>query len=180
MSSVCISLKCEHAGFQVEKLRKALELGLLTDEIPRIGSVEEFQGGEREVMIMSLVRSFDVEDVNRVANRLSFVFSPKRFNVAVTRAKAVLVVLGNPHILVVDEVWRTFMKYCIELGCYKGCDLPCELFSEANETLFNGSSPKEAKSELSLFSKPHIPNSSKANYDSDGEQECISDTEFED
>jgi len=52
---------------------------------------------------------------------------PKRFNVAVTRAKAVLVFIGNPHVLFYDPIWLTFIKYCIELGCYTGCTLPASL-----------------------------------------------------
>lgn len=31
---------------------------------------------------------------------LGFLCNPKRFNVAVTRAKALLIVVGNPHVLV--------------------------------------------------------------------------------
>ena len=33
------------------------------------------------------------------ANKLGFLANPKRFNVAVTRARALMVVVGNPHIL---------------------------------------------------------------------------------
>ena len=32
-------------------------------------------------------------------NKLGFLANPKRFNVAVTRARALMVVVGNPHIL---------------------------------------------------------------------------------
>ena len=33
------------------------------------------------------------------ANKLGFLANPKRFNVAVTRARALMIVVGNPHIL---------------------------------------------------------------------------------
>src|SRR5687768_5155526 len=104
-----------------------MELGLLLEEVPKVGSVEEFQGGERKVMIMSLVRSVQQNQTDKVVDRMSFIFSPKRFNVAITRAKALLIVIGNPHIMAYDRNWATFLNYCIDLGCYVGCNLPLHL-----------------------------------------------------
>lgn len=108
-------------------MRRALELGLLQDEVPKVGSVEEFQGSERKVMIMSLVRSVSQSMADKIVDRMSFIFSAKRFNVAITRAKALLIVVGNPFIITHDNNWNTFLKYCLELNCYVGCDLPTEL-----------------------------------------------------
>ncbi|KTG05454.1 hypothetical protein cypCar_00026264 [Cyprinus carpio] len=46
----------------------------------------------------------------------------KRFNVAMTRAKALLVVVGNPVILSKDPTWQRFIRYCeLEQG-YTGFD----------------------------------------------------------
>ena len=36
--------------------------------------------------------------------------SPERFNVAITRAQALLIVVGNPHVLALDENWRALIK----------------------------------------------------------------------
>jgi len=44
----------------------------------------------------------------------------QRFNVAITRAKALLIVIGNPGILCKDHYWKTFLDYCKENGGTKG------------------------------------------------------------
>ncbi|XP_053562625.1 helicase MOV-10 [Bombina bombina] len=108
---------------QVEKIREAIRLRLnhVTDiKELKVGSVEEFQGQERKVIIISTVRScqdyvkFD-EDFN-----LGFLNNPKRFNVAITRAKALLILVGNPIVLQKDPNWSRFLKFCQEKGGYKG------------------------------------------------------------
>lgn len=109
---------------QVEKIRKALntvaELKKWKDI--KVGSVEEFQGQERRVIIVSTVRS----SVNYVKMdqdfNIGFLSSEKRFNVAMTRAKALLIVVGNPVILSKDPTWQRFIRYCeLEQG-YTGFD----------------------------------------------------------
>ncbi|KAG7439173.1 P-loop containing nucleoside triphosphate hydrolase protein [Guyanagaster necrorhizus] len=86
----------------------------------RVGSVEEFQGQERRIIIMSTVRSnaeFITSDIRRT---LGFVASPHRFNVAVTRAQALLVVIGNSDVLALDPLWRSFMNYIHIKGGWRG------------------------------------------------------------
>ena len=64
-----------------------------------VGTTEEFQGQERKIIILSTVKS-SPEYVNLDGQyRLGFLADPKRFNVAITRAQALLIVVGNPHIL---------------------------------------------------------------------------------
>ncbi|XP_041050921.1 putative helicase MOV-10 isoform X4 [Carcharodon carcharias] len=111
---------------QVEKIRKAInkidkELMAMADirEL-KVGSVEEFQGQERKVIIISTVRSSSNylqmdEDFN-----LGFLNNPKRFNVALTRAKALLIVVGNPIILRKDPNWKRFLNYCVTNRAYTG------------------------------------------------------------
>lgn len=42
---------------------------------------------------------------------------PKRWNVAMTRAQAGMVVIGNPWILAEDEAWRSWLGMAYRLGC---------------------------------------------------------------
>ncbi|XP_046435519.1 probable RNA helicase armi [Neodiprion fabricii] len=97
-------------------------LAEMNTTLPKVGSVEEFQGQERNVIILSAVRSVSdlvQEDVKRC---LGFIASPHRLNVAITRARALLIILGNPHLLSQDPYWRTVITYCIDKNSYTGCD----------------------------------------------------------
>ncbi|XP_068774257.1 helicase MOV-10 [Struthio camelus] len=111
---------------QVEKIRKAVtsldpdlrklpDIGLL-----KVGSVEEFQGQERRVVLISTVRSCSEYLRLDETFKLGFLKNPKRLNVAITRAKALLIVVGNPAVLSKDHHWRRFLAYCKEEGGYAG------------------------------------------------------------
>ena len=89
-----------------------------------IGSCEKMQGQERRVIIISTVRS-SPEFLNEdIYYNIGFVANPKRFNVAITRAKALLIIVGNPHVLGRDKHWGSMLRYCIERGGYTGCPAP--------------------------------------------------------
>ncbi|XP_060044802.1 RNA helicase Mov10l1 [Erinaceus europaeus] len=111
---------------QVEKIKILLRNIDLMDI--KVGSVEEFQGQEYLVIIISTVRSNEdrFEDDRYF---LGFLSNSKRFNVAITRPKALLIVLGNPHVLVRDPCFGALLEYSIANGVYIGCDLPLELQS---------------------------------------------------
>ena len=101
---------------QVERIRRLVDaLGL---ERVKVGTVEEFQGGERDVIIISTVKS-----CGGGGGGLGFMSSEKRFNVAVTRAKSLLVVVGDPAALCQESCWAAFAEYCRRNGCYTGCDI---------------------------------------------------------
>jgi helicase MOV-10 len=103
---------------QVQKIR--LLLAKRDDAYTKIkvGSVDEFQGQERRVIIISTVRS-SVEFLQMDEDfRLGFVKSVKRFNVAITRAQALVIVIGNPKILSLDDSWNAFLQHCKANG---GC-----------------------------------------------------------
>lgn len=109
---------------QVQKIRKALEKVEKNDKLKvtglKVGSVEEFQGQERRVILVSTVRSSAKYAEMDKKFKLGFVKNEKRFNVAVTRAKALLIVVGNPQVLTVDPTWARFLQYCKDKGGYRG------------------------------------------------------------
>ncbi|XP_039918147.1 RNA helicase Mov10l1 isoform X2 [Hirundo rustica] len=109
---------------QVEKIRVLLRSIDLEDI--KVGTVEEFQGQEFMVVILSTVRSQKVV-IDDEKQCLGFLCNPKRFNVAITRAKALLIVVGNPHVLVKDPCFCELLEYSLMNGAYRGCDLPTEL-----------------------------------------------------
>ncbi|GAA5996830.1 hypothetical protein JCM5350_003555 [Sporobolomyces pararoseus] len=89
---------------QCSKLRIALQQNVRPNLT--IGTVEQFQGSERSVILLSTVRSNKhfLEQDKRFA--IGFLGNEKRFNVAVTRPQAGLIVVGDPDILTLDPLWR--------------------------------------------------------------------------
>jgi hypothetical protein len=88
----------------------------------RVGLTEDYQGQEEEIIIVSTVRSSPRYVPYDAANSVGLLFQPRRFNVAVTRAKALLIVVGNPHMLVHDPHWRSMLQYASRNDGYQGAD----------------------------------------------------------
>ncbi|KAK1796461.1 hypothetical protein P4O66_009518, partial [Electrophorus voltai] len=88
----------------------------------RVGSAEEFQGQEKTVIMVSTVRnSMSYIKLQQDFN-IGFLTNEKRFNVAMTRAKALLIVVGNPVILNKNPTWPRFIGYCEQEQGYTGFD----------------------------------------------------------
>ena len=64
---------------------------------------------------------------------MSSLVVPEQFNVAVTRAKALTIVVGNPYVLYHDECWKQLLEFCVENGAYRGCDCSLLNVSEVND-----------------------------------------------
>ncbi|XP_019423448.1 PREDICTED: probable RNA helicase SDE3 isoform X1 [Lupinus angustifolius] len=122
---------------QVLKIKQTLE-NLDMPDI-KVGSVEQFQGQEKEVIIVSTVRStIKHNDFDRV-HCLGFLSNHRRFNVAITRAISMLIIIGNPHIICKDDRWSQMLWHCVENSSYQGCTLP-----ERLETCDNSNKGKNA------------------------------------
>jgi ATP-dependent RNA/DNA helicase IGHMBP2 len=112
----CPSLKAKYVMVitfykaQENLIRETLSAaGLVEDSDPknglRICSVDQAQGSEADVVILSCVRS-------NSARELGFVTNTNRLNVAVSRARERLVVVGDVSTLGADKHWASLIRLC--------------------------------------------------------------------
>ncbi|KAJ8474397.1 hypothetical protein ONZ45_g15963 [Pleurotus djamor] len=88
--------------------------------IIRSAIAQEFKLTERKAIIVSTIRSSSDFLEYDLRHTLGFVANPRRFNVAVTRAKALLIVVGDPAVLSLDPLWRNFLNYVHLNNGWKG------------------------------------------------------------
>nr|XP_043619922.1 uncharacterized protein LOC122591738 [Erigeron canadensis] len=82
----------------------------------KVKSIDEFQGGEEDVIILSTVRSNSHGSVG-------FMSSPQRTNVALTRARHCLWILGNERTLTNSEsVWQELVQDARNRHCFFDAD----------------------------------------------------------
>ncbi len=77
-----------------------------------IKTIDGFQGQERDVIYISLVRSNDQKEIG-------FLNDIRRMNVALTRAKKKLVVIGDSATLANHPFYKNFLDYSDGIGAYK-------------------------------------------------------------
>lgn len=140
---------------QVQKIRLLLrehKLGAV-----RVGTLDDFQGQESKIIIVSttlsrpdtLPTTTNNDDNNNSIETqcIGFWHNPRRFNVAITRAKALLVVVGHPAVLMEDASWREFIRHCVSNGCYRGAGAGMVARSSLMTSGTGGKSDEEAELE---------------------------------
>ncbi|XP_052864038.1 probable RNA helicase armi [Anopheles cruzii] len=90
------------------------------NDAPQVGTVELFQGQECNVIILSTVRSPSSWSVKNKQQALGFVADEKRINVAISRAKVALIIVGNPKLLSLDPIWKQIIDRAINNDTYTG------------------------------------------------------------
>lgn len=75
-----------------------------------VASVDAFQGREKDFIVLSCVRS-------NAHQGIGFLSDPRRLNVALTRARFGLFVLGNPAVLAKQPLWAALLHHFKDNGC---------------------------------------------------------------
>jgi ATP-dependent RNA/DNA helicase IGHMBP2 len=100
---------------QVSLLQDALKNGQVEDHVLTrlsINTVDSFQGQERDIIYMSLVRSNEKGEIG-------FLSDIRRMNVAMTRARKKLVIIGDSSTICSLPFYDKLLDYVNEIGAYR-------------------------------------------------------------
>ncbi|MBI4349510.1 MAG: AAA family ATPase [Elusimicrobia bacterium] len=86
--------------------------GMMRASGVEVGSVDGFQGREKEAVIVSLVRSNEKGEIG-------FLGDTRRMNVALTRARRLLIVLGDSATIGRHPFYSAFLEYAEKRGRYR-------------------------------------------------------------
>ncbi|XP_058744792.1 helicase SEN1-like [Vicia villosa] len=112
-----------------------------------VRSIDGFQGGEEDIIIISTVRSNGSGNVGFLSNR-------QRTNVAITRARYCLWILGNESTLInSDSVWRNIVVDAKKRGCFHNAEEDKKLGQAIEDVLFDLQLLEKSESR---FKKPKL------------------------
>lgn len=98
---------------QVELLKNKLEqVAKFENSEVEINTIDSFQGREKDIIFISLVRS-------NSNGEIGFLSDIRRMNVAMTRAKKLLVVIGDSSTISSHPFYNRFLEYAEEINSYK-------------------------------------------------------------
>ncbi|XP_064619080.1 3'-5' exoribonuclease HELZ2-like [Lineus longissimus] len=96
---------------EIEKLLKHRQLTAIT-----VSTVVASQGSEWDYVILSTVRSLPRSEIEKkpttgwMRRKLGFITDQNQINVALTRARRGLIIIGNKHLLRCDKMWNELLK----------------------------------------------------------------------
>ncbi len=97
---------------QVNELRRVLNKSDFENMNISIDTVDGFQGQERDIIYISLVRSNDNSDIG-------FLKDTRRMNVAMTRAKKKLLIVGDSATISENDFYSRFIEYSELISGYE-------------------------------------------------------------
>lgn len=87
-----------------EYMRRSGSLSSSFYEAIEVASVDAFQGREKDFILVSCVRSSESQGIG-------FLSDPRRLNVALTRARLGIILLGNPRVLSKNALWAALLLH---------------------------------------------------------------------
>ncbi|GAA3943657.1 AAA domain-containing protein [Hymenobacter algoricola] len=102
---------------QINYLRDAVEandelMGLMEHRMLSIGTVDSFQGQERDIIAITLTRS-------NPQGEIGFLSDIRRMNVGMTRARKKLLIVGDSSTLGGHPFYKAFLDYVESIGAYR-------------------------------------------------------------
>ncbi|KAL6934014.1 hypothetical protein ACO0R3_001797 [Hanseniaspora guilliermondii] len=97
---------------QVHLIRRLFDrkFGSMIFQTVAVETVDSFQGQEKTIMIFSCVRSSDT------STSIGFLKDYRRLNVALTRGKSNMWIVGNDNMLINDKLWGSLIRDAEERG----------------------------------------------------------------
>jgi hypothetical protein len=95
---------------QLNELQRAYTKIPSTSLNVEFNTVDGFQGREKDIILISTVRANE-------AHTIGFLSDLRRMNVAITRAKYVLIVIGHVGTLKSDVKWAALAEYAYRMQC---------------------------------------------------------------
>lgn len=100
---------------QCNKIRQYLPHNLR--ELITIDTVERYQGSQRDFIIISMAVNTSILLEKAISKNIDNTVD-RKLNVALTRAKEYLIMLGNREILSKNSIYQKFINYCISKNSY--------------------------------------------------------------
>lgn len=107
--------------------------------VPKVRSVDEFQGEESNIILLSLVRNIKSNSDKTTPQSIGFLGIPNRICVALSRARIGLYIFGNARLLSeCSQVWRDITQHFAMNGCLgSGIALACATHRNDFIVLYN-------------------------------------------
>ncbi|XP_074588065.1 uncharacterized protein LOC141843955 [Curcuma longa] len=167
-NGISVGIICPYSAQVVSVEKLVRKKHLLSSKMPvKVSTVDGFQGSEEDVIILSTVRS-------NADGSIGFVSNPNRTNVALTRARYCLWILGNePTLSSSRSIWANIVQDAKVRGCFfnatedesiataidRECCSPSDVDSLNFDCLNISQSPKKGKHMIPNSS--HYGNASK-------------------
>ncbi|CAF4029487.1 unnamed protein product [Rotaria sp. Silwood2] len=100
-------------NYQVKLIEQRLMQQNLHQHKIEIGTVDAFQGRQKDVILLSCVRATQITDTTTTIG-IGFVANRQRLNVSLTRAKYAMFILGHMNSLNINEDWQKLYSNAVE------------------------------------------------------------------